>query len=182
MLGKLSAALALLVLAVPAAAQQREPDPAALDAARDLLAASDFEAQVESSSRQVVEATITTMLAELEAQHGEPYPAALEDEIRQILREHNEALLAEMRPTMLEESARIYARYFTAEELLELRRLQSHPVMVKFQRIAPQFTTEMSQIGVAEATRRLPELQRRIAEAMADWERRSQLPAQAPST
>jgi hypothetical protein len=74
-----------------------------------------------------------------------------------------------MKPTALDDAARIYAKYFTAEEIRELQRLQSNPVMAKAQKLAPQLTTDLIQIGMARATARLPALSRQIDVAVHDW-------------
>lgn len=48
-------------------------------------------------------------------------------------------------------------------------RLQTNPVMMKFQRIAPQFVAEASQLAMPEVLSRMPELQRRIGAAIDEW-------------
>jgi hypothetical protein len=156
----------------PAAAQERL-DAAAIAAARDLLNATDFFAQWQSTADLTMEATLTTINQAFEREQGRPFPPDLDREVRQVLREHNATILAELRPHVLDDAARIYARYFTAEEIRELQRLQAHPVMVKFQRIAPAFLAELTQLGLDAAVRRGPELRARIDQIMAAWLRRN---------
>ncbi len=167
MLKTILAPLALLCLGAPAWAQLQ--DSAAMEAARDLLEATDFDVQLETTAQLTSQTTFTTMLAEMETQHQTDFPPELEAELRHILSEHMDALLAAVRPTALEDAARIYARYFTAEEIRELQRMQTHPVMMKLQEIAPQFVAELGQIGIAESVQLEPQLQQKVAEAVAAW-------------
>jgi hypothetical protein len=74
-----------------------------------------------------------------------------------------------MKRTALEDAAVVYARYFTADELRELLRLQANPVMVKFRMIGPAFTTELMQIGVAAAARQMPEIRARVQAEVDAW-------------
>lgn len=186
---KLFAAAALAAsIPVSAAAQpetsapREEPDPAALAAARDLLMATDFNRQLEHSARLTGQAAFATALATLERQHDADFPDALELELHRIVDEHIEQSIALLLPTALEDSARIYARYFTAAELIELRRLQTHPVMIRFQQVAPQFVAELAQIGMPTSVERMPELLRRLGEAVAAWTAEQARHGEAPAT
>ncbi|MDX6284409.1 MAG: hypothetical protein QOH03_5480 [Kribbellaceae bacterium] len=158
----------LMAAAVPAAAQ-RADDAEAFAAARELLRATNFNSQVRATAEQVTDRTITTIMEQFRSQQGRAFPPALETELRQILREHNDALLTAIEPTALDDAARIYARYFSAEEIRELQRMQTSPVMIKFQRVMPQFFAELTQISAGEAMRRMPELRRRVDEAIERW-------------
>jgi hypothetical protein len=188
MLRKLLAGAAL-VAAVPAPAAQpevpaprEEPDPAAIAAARGLLEATDFNRQLEHSARLTGQTTFATALATLQRQHSTDFPDALELELHRIVDEHIEESIAILLPTALDDTARIYARYFTAAELVELQRLQTHPVMVRFQQIAPQFVAELAQIGVPADVERMPELLRRLGEAVAAWTAEQARHGEAPAT
>ncbi len=167
-------AASLLCLAVPATAQDR-PDPRAIEAARELLIVTDFQTQFAQTAELTAAATIDTIMRQFQQDEGEAFPAELESQLRRILREHNDALVADIAPIALDETAILYARYFTVEEIIELARIQTHPVMMKFQRIMPQFFAEASQVGMAETVRRQPELQARIFEAINLWMERSAL-------
>jgi hypothetical protein len=183
MIRTISLALAALFFAaaVPAMAQA-EPDADALAAARELLRATDFDTQLEQSAQLTAQSMFTTMIAALEEEHGQDFPDDLEAELRQLLVEHTENFLVDLRRTALEDSARIYARYFTADELRELLRLQTHPVMVRFQSIAPQFTAELAQIGLAAELPHLAELQRRFNETIEAWQVRQTRHTETPRT
>ena len=166
---RIAIAIGLLIAAAAPAAAQRAGEAEAFAAARELLQATDFDAQVRATTEQVTDRTVTTIMEQFRATHGRAFPPTLETELRQILREHNEAVLAALRPTALDDAARVYARHFTAEEIRELQRIQTNPVMVKFQRIMPQFFAELTQISAGETMQRLPALRSRIDEAIARW-------------
>jgi hypothetical protein len=50
-----------------------------------------------------------------------------------------------------------------------LRRLQNEPVMVKMKQVAPQFMTDLAQIGVEAAAERMPALEVKLRQAVSDW-------------
>ena len=133
-----------LGMAAPAAAFQAEaptpqvePTADAIEAARHLLRSADFNAQFAATARQTAEACFDAVTRQLQQQYGTEFPDAMMARFRAIMREHTEQVIADMLPTALEDSARVYARYFTAAEIRELESLQSRPVLVKMQRIAP---------------------------------------------
>lgn len=174
-------AIGLLIAAAAPAAAQRAGEAEAFAAARELLQATDFDAQVRATTEQVTDRTISTIIEQFRTQHGRTFPPALETQLRQILREHNDGVLAALRPTALDDAARVYARYFTAAEIRELQRIQTNPVMVKFQRIMPQFFAELTQISAGESLRRMPELRRRIDEAFSRWLEQEQRDGDPPA-
>ncbi len=103
-------------------------------------------------------------------------PEDLKASIRAIVIEDVSGIIAEMKLTALDQAAAIYARYFTADELRELERLQSNPVMEKFRRIAPGFITELTQVGIAAAAERMPALQAKVRAAIEDYEKTKTVP------
>jgi hypothetical protein len=50
-----------------------------------------------------------------------------------------------------------------------LQRPQTHPVMRRFEHMAPQLTAEFAQLGLQGAAERAPELERRINAGVAAW-------------
>lgn len=146
-------------------------DHEAIAEARTLLRASGFETQFEEATNRIAEDTFATMMRELETRYGEPVPAELRTRLHSVMMENIANILADLRPTALEDSARVYARHFTAAEIRELRQLQTHPVMIKVQRIAPQLTSDLMQIGVAASARRMPEATERLRREFEAWER-----------
>ena len=155
-------------------------DPAALEAARDLLRALNYEEQFAVTARQTSESTVTTMLRELSSQQS-VIPAGLEAEVRTIMRDHIEQVIVEMRPTVLDDAARVYARYFTSDEIRQLQILMTNPVLAKMQSFGPQLTNDLVQIGVAASARHMPALQERLRDVVREWQRRQPEPAAAPS-
>ena len=176
---KMIFAALVLAMATPALAMQAgqappsaQPDAAALAAARDLLRSLNYEQQFEAGARQASEASFVTVLQQAEARFQAAVPEELEAEVRSIVRDNVERMIAEMRPTVLEDAARIYARYFTAAELRELQQLMTHPVMARMQQVGPQLTTDLMQIGIAASARRMPELMASIQSAIEAWQQR----------
>lgn len=148
-----------------------EPDPAALAEARGLMHDLDFEAQMVRTAREAGERTFATMMREIPARSGEQIPAELRERVRAVLMQNVARVIDEMRPTALEDAARIYARYFTADELREIRRVQTNPVMMKMQRLSPQLLAELMQIGIAASARHMPEVTAQVQRVIAQWRR-----------
>lgn len=172
------AAMMLLAEAAPQTApppivEEETPqavDPAAVAEARDLLRATGFEEQLGTTMDRMAEDTFNTVLHEAETRTGNAMPADLRGRIHRILMEHVARTLAEMRPTALDDAARVYARYFTAAEIRELRQLQTSPVMIKMQRVAPRFMSELMQIGVAASARHMPEADAELRREIEAWQ------------
>jgi hypothetical protein len=152
--------------------QPAQPDAEAMAAARELLRSGNYEEQMAATARQSAESSFATVLQEMESHYQVDVPADFEAEVRAILQRHIESMITELRTTSLDDVARIYARYFTADELRELQRLQSHPVLVKMQRVGPQFMAELTQIGIAASARRLPVMNEEVRAAVEAWLRR----------
>jgi hypothetical protein len=176
----LTTGMALLALA-QAAGQPSPPSPpsppmvAATDeigrlaAARDLLRATDFEGQMELSAQQSAHATFETLLAAEEKRRGTPMPDDLRRAVRAVLDDHMSVLVADLKRTGLDDAARVYARYFTADELRELLRLQSNPVMKKAQAIGPLLLSDLMQIGVRASAQRQPALEAELKRVVREW-------------
>ncbi|HEY5724060.1 MAG TPA: hypothetical protein VIT45_17260 [Allosphingosinicella sp.] len=172
--------VAAALLSAPVSAQQAspapaaaQPDPAALDAARALLRSNNFEAQLGESARQNASATFNTFLEAAERRQG-PMPADLRQRVERLVLESVDAMVEDMKPTALDEAAAVYARYFTAAEIEELRRLQDNPVLVKFKTFAPSFMSELMQIGARAAAERMPDLQEKLKAETTAWEKQQQ--------
>lgn len=161
----------LIALAQPALAQSANPDSGAVAAAEAFLISTGFEQQLEQSSQKGAEATFETITSEAEKREGRAMPAELKARVKSIMMENMRANVARMKPTALRDAAIIYARYFTAAELAELQRLQTAPVMVKAQRVAPTMMIELMQIGVRSAAQGMPELRAKLTAAIQDWAR-----------
>lgn len=183
-----AAALAACAPAI-AAAQSRAPSPAivhtvptapppvlapvdaaAFAEAQALLRDMDYEAQMERTAAQAVNTTFDTTMRELQARLGEEVPAELTARVRALLMEHTARVVDDLRPVALDAAARIYARYFTADELREIRRIQTNPVMIKLTRVGPQLLPELMQVGVAAGMRREPQLMADLRRVIEQWE------------
>jgi len=155
---------------VPSSMESRtRPDTEAIAAARELLSATDYLSQMNQAAHLSAQAAFGTMLQQIEERNGFEFPEDLRSELRQIMLEEVDVRIAAMSETVLDDTAEIYGRYFSAEEIRELQRLQTHPVMRRFQQIAPQLTAELAQLGLQGAVERAPELERRINAAVAAW-------------
>jgi hypothetical protein len=138
----------------------------AVAAARELLRATHFEQQLPAMTGQMTNTMLTQLTAQARSE-GQPLTPRMEAELRRIILEENQATMTGARASMAEEAAQIYARYFTADEIRELTRLQTSPVMQKMQRVAPQFMGEMVQMGMRASASRQPVVRQRVMEAMA---------------
>jgi hypothetical protein len=164
------AALPPPVVRLPSPPARPAVDAAAMAEARALLHDMDFDRQMESTARQAAESTFDTMLRELQAHYGGEVPAELRSRVHAVLMENVTQLIAEMRPTALDDAARVYARYFTADELREIRRIQTEPVMLKVQQLTPRILPELMQIGVAVSARHMPELTEALRRVVEQWQ------------
>lgn len=172
----LIAAVALLA-AVQASGQPAAPPPtsaatdeiARLDAARDLLRASDFDRQMELSAQQTAQATFATLLEAEEKRRGMPMPNDLRKAVQSVLDDHMSVLIADLKRTGFDDAARVYARYFTAAELRQLQFLQTHPVMKKAQAIGPLLLSDLMQIGVRASAERQPALEAELKRVVREW-------------
>ncbi|MEA3017659.1 MAG: hypothetical protein QOI38_2381 [Sphingomonadales bacterium] len=178
------AVAALLALAAPLAAQpapQAAPSPEAIAAALELLPTERIEQQLLAGTLQMTEAVIEEE-AEAMRRRGEEMPPELLARLRSLLLQENRATAEAMLPTFRTEAAMLYARYFSVEELRELHRLQQHPVMRRMEEVGPELMTELMRIGLRAAADRHPELQRRIAETVAEWEAEQAAAQRRPET
>lgn len=168
----LAAAAALAVASAASAQSTATLDQGAIAAAREMLVATGFEAQMEQAALQNVQATFNTVVEAREKDIRARIPQELRAGILALLEADTRILVTEMRKTALQDAARIYARYFTAAEIKELQALQSHPVMVKAQRVSPGLMTELMQLGIKPAAERQPQLQAKIEKLIADWSKK----------
>jgi len=162
-----------VVSAVPATPPAPQPalDPAALAEARGLLHDIGFEEQIDQDAREAAESTFETTITELQRHYGTTIPAELRARVHAVMLENLAQVVDEMRPTALEDAARVYARFFTAAELQEIRRIQTNPVMAKMQRLAPQLMNELMQIGIAASARHMPDMMARLQQVYEQWRR-----------
>ncbi|HEX8653637.1 MAG TPA: DUF2059 domain-containing protein [Allosphingosinicella sp.] len=181
---RIAIAAALLALAPPLAAQppsEVAPSAEAIAAALELLPRERIEQQLLAGTMQMTEAVIDEETQAMR-RRGEEMPPELLARLRALLLEENRATAQAMLPTFRNQAAMLYARYFSVEELRELHRLQQNPVMRRMEEVGPQLMTELMRIGLRAAADRQPELQRRIAETIAEWEAEQAAALRRPET
>lgn len=167
---------AALLICAPAAAQAQTADERAIDAARSLLKESGYETQMAATARLVSTATFDEAVKAYSNQQGGEMPDDLVAEVKAAVGAEVEIMIAQLQATGLEDAARIYARYFTAEEIERFSVLQQDPVMKKAQTVMPQLMTELSQIGMKVAAERSPALQAKIATLLEQRSAKQKLP------
>lgn len=152
---KLSAALGLCLLAcvAPARAQQAKPAPTArqLELAQQLLRETGADANYETMLRNM----FTPLFRSPPPMANSPEAAA---RMRQVSTAITEAVI-EMKPQILDLSARAYAETFTEEEMTQLLELYRSPAGQMMIRKTPLLT---QRIGEATA-REMPSMMRAMA-------------------
>jgi len=155
---KLILAAALLLCAAAPATAQEEPSPSEVEAIREMLEVS-----------RTRENFIRGMELGMEAGGL----LELTDELRQVLRDFMDEHFRyeDMEPDFI----RVYADLFTEEEIRGLTAFYRSPAGARFVELTPELTSQVQQITMQRMTDAMPELMRRIMEAMEDEE-------QAPGT
>lgn len=105
----------------------------------------------------------------MRARRGQKISDALYEKMKAFAVEDIERTYAELAPSLHRRAATIYARYFTAAELRELKLLNAHPVMRKMQLISPAMSVDMAEFYMQAAAARDPERQRKMQEMIAQW-------------
>lgn len=155
--------------APPLAAQTPQADPATIAAADALLVSTGFDQQLEQSAITGVTTMMDAMTSQAEKERGQTMPADLKASIRTIMLDGAHEAVVRMKPTARRDAALVYARYFTAAELIDLRRLQAEPVMAKAQKIMPVMMGELMQIGLRSSMQGLPDVRAKIVAAVEAW-------------
>lgn len=166
---RLAVPAAMMVVAPATVAQAPAADESALEAARSLLKQNGFEAQMAATARLVSAAAFDETVKAYSTKQGMEMPADLLAEVKAAIGAEVEILITQLQANGLEDAARVYARYFTAEEIKRFAELQQDPVMKKAQSLTPQLMTELSQIGMKAAAERQPAMQARIAKLLEQW-------------
>lgn len=167
-----------LIMAEPALADEgsnTSTPPAATTGDADTLAAAlalfdgqDVDGQLLASALHMAKASMEADMESLKAK-GIDMPQSLTERLSALIYEETKLMVEQMAPTFRQDAAAIYARYFTAEELRELKRLQEHPVMKKMEGLAPSLMAELSKIGMRAAAERMPEIERKSQELVEQW-------------
>jgi hypothetical protein len=154
----------------PAQTPAAPADPATLAAARELVEVQGGRERFAESARRASEMFFDATMVNVEREYG-TLPADLKLAVRRVVTDENEKLITTMQATVIDDVARVYARYFTADELREFKRLQANPVLAKMQAVAPKMMPELLQIGLNAAAKRQPEISARIRAVVSEWYR-----------
>lgn len=155
-------------VAVAPPAPNQSVNAEAMAAALDLVDQNDVEKQMMATGMLVADAAMKSQLEAFRKQ-GIDLPAELVVQLRKLVLDDSTAMIGELAKTVRADTALVYARYFTAAELRELKVLQSHPVMRKVQALTPQMAVELSKIGMDKAAERQPDMQRKIQALVEKW-------------
>jgi hypothetical protein len=157
------------VVVVAAPTDDAHLDPKALTAARELLVSMGSEKQYLEAARRSAYTMVDVVAANEERRTGVKLPEDFRTLLKGVINRHLTKYGPELTAAIMDQGARIYARYFTVEELKELQRLQTNPVMVKFTAIAPEVMDAFMHAGVAAASVRQPELEAELKAAAERW-------------
>jgi uncharacterized protein len=161
-----AAALAgALLLAAPAVAQTA-PDAARLEAAREVMRASDVHSQMRQMGPKLAE-SIGAQVKQMFGDSG--MPAGLQTRLTALLQAHIASMDALFTPALMDRFAQTYARNFTLPELQRLVVLMRDPVMVKFRDRNPDMTAEIMPEIFKAVQPRQRELQEQIMKIIANW-------------
>jgi hypothetical protein len=147
-------------------------DPAALEAARAFLRASDFEAQLVQTARRAAMASLVAMVERTEIERGETVPSERMERIRNVMLAGVEEVVGEIKANAMEEAAATYARHFTADELREMSSLYEQPVGIKFKQLAPVLITQLES-ALNATVERSSAVEARIQAELDAWEQSS---------
>jgi uncharacterized protein len=160
----IAAALALSMAAVPAVAQDTAPPPPAelqveperLAAARDLLQATNTEAQ------------FTTVIPMMFGQLKQSMPPAgpkMQEELDKVFDEVQKQFI-ERRNEVLDQIAVLYAQKFSAEEMKALADFYRSPIGQKFIAAMPELTAEAMKMGNIWGRNIAMDAERKVREEM----------------
>ena len=157
------------------------PSEETVAAALALFETADFEELVRSSVMHMTQAGIDGEMELLKAK-GVEMPEDLLTRLRELVFTEAGELVADMMPTLQLDAAMIYTRYFSLEELKELRLLQEHPVMRKAEKVAPQMMADLSKIGMEAAIARQPAMEEKIEALIEEWLAKEGVADKGPTT
>ena len=89
-------------------------------------------------------------------------PEDFVQELRQVLRDHQQGALKRLLPSIKQQAAAIYAKEFSQEELARVRQLGKDPVMVKMRERNKVIAPQLLVLGAREMQATEPELEAKI--------------------
>lgn len=169
--------------ALPAVAEKPEPpkaavqavDPAAVDEAIKMLESGDFEQQILMSTDVAVEGMLAVQIERVQKEANEPLPDDLVTSFRKTLLDHARSTLKARMPQIKRQSAEIYAREFTVEELRRLREISADPVMVKSRAKGQALSAQLMMVGVRAMRESEGELKQKIEQLVQDYVKKAGL-------
>jgi hypothetical protein len=161
------------------AAQPAKPDPEALAAALELEEPEELKRALATALRL----TLTALDNDRKGRErrGQKIPDALYEKLKAFVVEDMTTTYDKLGPTLQLRTAAIYAKYFTAAELRELKLLHAQPVMRKMKQISPTMAVEIAEIGMREVAARAPEQRRKLQQIIDEWMAKKRLQADPKS-
>jgi sugar-specific transcriptional regulator TrmB len=144
-------------------------DFAAFSAAREMLIGIGFEKNLEEVMLRMGDMSFSESLAASEREYSITFPDDLRDQLRRLVAETVHEMANELKKTVLDDAAHVYAKYFTAAEIRELQEIQRNPVMAKANKVMPAMQVELASIGVKAAAARQPSIQRQVKDVVERW-------------
>jgi hypothetical protein len=154
------------IVAVPRA--PAAPSEETMTAALALFDQKELEDQMMGSAIRVAQVALEARLESLR-KRGIVLPDPLVARLNAVSLEEVKSMVDTMLPTFRVDAATIYARYFTADELRELKRLQDNPVSLKLRQLTPNIVAEITKVTLRVSEERMPELERRSKEIVEGW-------------
>jgi hypothetical protein len=154
--------------AEPATDIASTPSKEAIAAALPLFDSADLEEQMLSVALSKGEADFN---AELEALKERKIDISdeLAAKLKEVTLNEIRDAISDIMPTIRLEAATIYARYFSVEELKELKVLSTHPVLQKMEKLSPQIMTELTKIGLKAGIARRTSIEERLTQILEDY-------------
>ena len=173
------AAIAAPVIAapppVPAAAAPAPADPAAMAAAERLMDGMNYDKLMDDMIGAIVGQFRQSMPAQIDKiteKSEKKLPDDLKAKLIEVAIGSMERTFRDNKATFRRDTARIYARHFTAVEIDRMTEIQKDPVMIKMQAKMPTIMAEsmaLTQEAMAdEMPRMLDEVKKLVAEYLAD--------------
>ena len=149
--------------------QAARPDPAAVAEATRMLDEQQFEENLIRSTNLMMGVSLASMVEQLNKQFGKDLPQDLVDQLRTMIQDHAMATIRGHMAELKRQAAEIYAREFTAAELVHLRELNADPVAVKARQRSAVMQPQLIKIGVDVMRSAEPELDAKIEKMVEDY-------------
>ena len=142
------------------------PDATTLAAARDLMAATDVQGQMEALMPRMAEAAGAQLRQMFTDQK---IPNGLQKQMTAAIQADMASMGGVLTPGVIDQMAAIYARHFPLGELRRLAALMRDPVMIKFRTEMPNMMAEIMPIMFAAIKPHQDLFQAKMQQIVADW-------------